>query len=91
LVRDQIRDIFSGHIDKFTFGRTDYQFRTWSEKNTTGQYKIYWNTGDGADLKVLFYDSICHAEGFGLFLTKDCDLIAALTPCKQNFLSSFRP
>jgi hypothetical protein len=40
---------------------------------------------------LLFYDSICQAEGFGLFLAKDCDRIAALTLCKQNIPSSFRP
>jgi len=29
---------------------------------------------------LLFYDGICHVKGFGLFLAKDCDQIAALAP-----------
>ena len=42
---------------------------------------------EGAHCKVIgvkFYDFVCHAEGFGLLLAKGCDLIAALTPCKQK-------
>jgi hypothetical protein len=31
------------------------------------------------------YDSVCHAEGFGLLLAKGCDPIAAPTPCKQKY------
>jgi hypothetical protein len=30
------------------------------------------------------YDSVCHAEGFGLLLAMVCDLIATLTPCKHK-------
>jgi hypothetical protein len=30
------------------------------------------------------YDGVCYAEGSGLLLAKGCDLMAALTPCKQN-------
>jgi hypothetical protein len=39
-------------IGKLTFGRIDYKFRTSSEKNNS-LYWIYWNTGYGADLKVV--------------------------------------
>ena len=30
------------------------------------------------------YESICRVEGFGLPLAKGCDIIVALTPCKQK-------
>ena len=30
------------------------------------------------------YDCVCHAEGCSLLLTKGCDRIAALNPCKQK-------
>jgi len=33
---------------------------------------------------VKSFESVCHVEGFGLFLAKGCDHIAALTPCKQK-------
>jgi hypothetical protein len=39
-------------IGKCTFGRTDNKFRTSREKNNI-LYRIYWNTGQGADLKVV--------------------------------------
>ena len=32
--------------------RNNYKFRTSSEKNTS-VYKVYWNTGKGADLSVV--------------------------------------
>lgn len=34
--------------------------------------------------RLFFYDGICHAKGFGLFLAKDCDLIAAPTPLQTK-------
>lgn len=33
---------------------------------------------------VVKFDSICHAEGFGLSLPKGCDFIASLTLCIQH-------
>ena len=90
LVRDHIRDILGGQLGKYTFGTTDYQFRTSSERipvsiGYTGTMGMVGNS------RLSFYDSICHAKGFGLFLAKDSDRIAALTPSKQTFLSTFRP
>jgi hypothetical protein len=32
------------------------------------------------------YGCVCSEEGFGLLLAKVCELIASLTPCKQNIL-----
>jgi hypothetical protein len=39
-------------MERFTFGRIYYKFRTSSEKNTS-IYTIYWNNEVGADLKVV--------------------------------------
>jgi hypothetical protein len=36
-----------------------------------------------------FYDYVCRAEGFDLLLTKGCDRIAALTPCKWKHYEAF--
>ena len=40
LVRNHVRDIFGGQIDKFTFGRSDYQFRTYL--NSTSPVNHRW-------------------------------------------------
>jgi hypothetical protein len=93
LVRSQIRDMLGGETGKITFGRIKYKFRTSSKK-----FQFVYNIPcistlvrvRTARLLVSICDSVCHAEGFGLFLAKGCACIAALTPVNKNFLWSFR-
>ena len=85
LVQNQIRDMIGGETGKITFGRIKYNF---GFRAIRIPLCVQHNgTLKGYRLQGCWYyvdDSVCRAEGFGLFLAKGCDCIAALTLCKQK-------
>jgi hypothetical protein len=84
LVRNQIRDMLGGETGKITFGKLCINLGR-RAKRIPSRYNIlvHW---DEADFKIVVkFMTVCHTEGFDLFLAKGCDRIVALTPCKQKY------
>ena len=77
--------MFGGETGKITFGKLSINLGLRAIR-IPGSVQ-YIGTVGGCGLQggcCTVYDGVCQPEGIGLLLAKGCDLIAALTHCKQK-------
>jgi hypothetical protein len=90
LVRNHIRNMLGGERGKITFRRLSINLGR-RAKRIPSWYNIlvHWEDAEGGCCCKM-YDSVCHAEGFGLLLAKGCTVSPLWPPANKNILWSFR-
>jgi hypothetical protein len=90
LVRNKIRDMLGGKTGQITFGKLSINLGL-RAKRIPIRYNIL-NIGRvrTSRLLLLSYDSVCHAEGFGLLLARVVTVSPLWTPLNKNIIWNFR-